>query len=95
MSTDDPWKAAETYTWEQDMARGDWPTPRTAQMPDHPWPDPDNPMLAALLHAARKNIAKGADIEAAMLQLATHSWSEGGIEGYDHGQLDARSPTGQ
>lgn len=93
MSEQDPWKAAETYTWEQDMSRGDWDTPRTAQMPDPPWPGPDNPMLAALLHEARRSIADGTSADMAMLQLATHCWFEGGIEGYDRGQHDARSVT--
>lgn len=92
--TEDPWDAAQTYTWEQDMQRGDWPTPRTAPMPLPPWPDPDNPMLAALLSDARKNIGDGMDVEIAMLQLATHCWFEGGIDGYDRGQHDARG-TGQ
>lgn len=91
MSAQDPWKAAETYTWEQDMKRGNWPTKRTSRMPDPPWPSPDNPMLTALLHDARKNIADGMTTDIAMLQLATHCWFEGGIEGYDRGQHDARS----
>src|SRR4051794_21916932 len=30
MTAHDPWEAAQTYTWEQDMRRGDWPTLRTA-----------------------------------------------------------------
>lgn len=72
MTAEDPWKAAETYTWEQDMARGPWPTQRTSRMPDPPWPSPDNPMLAALLHDARKNMADGMSADVAMLQLATH-----------------------
>lgn len=93
MTERDPWHAAETYTWEQDMRRGSWPTPRTAKMPEEPWPSPDNPMLAALLHEARKN-ADSLGIDAALIQLATHCWFEGGIEGYDRGQRDARETTG-
>ena len=88
MTEHDPWEAAQTYTWEQDMRRGDWPTPRTAKMPEPPWPSADNAMLAALLHDARKIAAK-LGVDAAMLQMATHSWFEGGIEGYDRGQRDA------
>jgi len=91
MSKQNPWDAAETYTWEQDMRRGSWATKRTSQMPDPPWPGTNNPMLAALLHDARKNIADGMAVEMAMVQLATHCWFEGGIEGYDRGQHDARS----
>lgn len=80
---------AQTYTWEQDMRRGSWQTPRMATMPDPPWPSPDNPMLAALLRDARKNI-DALGVDSALVQLATHCWFEGGIEGYDHGQRDAR-----
>lgn len=60
-----------------------------ATMPDPPWPSPDNPMLAALLRDARKNI-DALGVDSALVQLATHCWFEGGIEGYDHGQRDAR-----
>ena len=95
MAEQDPWEAAQTYTWEQDMKRGDWPTPRTAKMPEPPWPDPDNPMLAALLHDAFRNIASGIAVQEAILQLATHCWFEGGIEGYDRGQSDGRSTIGR
>jgi len=90
----DPWKAAQTYAWEQDMARGDWPTQRTSKMPNPPWPHPQNPALAALLDDARKKIADGKDSNLAMVHLATHCWFEGGIEGYDRGQRDARSESG-
>lgn len=48
-------------------------------------------MLAALLHDARKNLGDGMASEGVLLQLATHCWFEGGIEGYDRGQTDARS----
>lgn len=61
------------------MRRGDWPTQRTSRMPNPPWPSPDNPMLAALLHDARRNVAAGMTTDMAMLQLATHCWFEGGI----------------
>lgn len=59
-------------------------------MPAPPWPDPDNPMLEALLADARKNI-ETQGVEAALIQLATHCWFEGGIEGYNRGQVDARA----
>ncbi len=94
MTEQDPWEAAQTYTWEQDMRRWSWPTPRTAKMPEPPWPHPDNPVLAALLHDARKHIDEGMAPEVAMLHLATHCWFEGGIEGYDRGQHDARESPG-
>lgn len=94
VSEQDPWAAAETYTWEQDMQRGDWPTQRTLKMPNPPWPSPNNPMLAALLQDTRKNIAEGMSIDVAILQLATHCWFEGGVEGYDRGQRDAREDAG-
>lgn len=46
-------------------------------------------MLAALLCDARKNI-EALGVDAALIQLATHCWFEGGLEGYDRGQRDAR-----
>jgi len=55
--------------------------------------EPGQPILAALLHDARKNI-DALGIDAALIQLATHAWFEGGIEGYDRGQRDARGLTG-
>ncbi|NGN93177.1 hypothetical protein G5C66_10570 [Nocardioides sp. KC13] len=93
MDRQEAWEAAQTYTWEQDMRRGDWATQRTAKMPEPPWPSPENPILEALLQDARKNVADGMSVDLAMLQLATHCWFEGGIEGYDRGQGDARSET--
>lgn len=95
MSDDeDPWKAAEVWTWEQDMARGPWPTQRTGKMPNPPFPDPANPILKALLHDAHKKLASGADAEVTLAHLAVHAWFEGGIEGYDRGQADARAELG-
>ncbi|UFN45184.1 hypothetical protein [Nocardioides okcheonensis] len=90
MTNQDPWESAQTHTWGQDMKRGEWPTPRTAEMPNPPWPSPNNLMLAALLHDARSSLASGMSVEAVLLQLATHSWFEGGLDGYDTGQHDAR-----
>lgn len=87
--SEDLWKAAETYTWEQDMRRGPWPTQRTAIMPNPPWSAHDNPMLEALLDRAHDDI-ESHGLETALLQLAVHCWFEGGIEGYDRGQADAR-----
>ncbi|WP_341229451.1 hypothetical protein [Nocardioides salarius] len=46
-------------------------------------------MLATLLRDALKNI-DALGVDAALIQLATHCWFEGGIEGYDRGQRDAR-----
>lgn len=31
MTEQDPWEAAQTYTREQDVRRGDWPTLRAAK----------------------------------------------------------------
>lgn len=81
MTDKERWKAAKTYSWEQDMRLRDWPTQRVGQMPDPSWPSVENPMLAALLHDGRKNIANGMSVDVAMLQLATHCWFEGGVEG--------------
>ncbi|MET0914567.1 MAG: hypothetical protein ABWY81_00010 [Jiangellaceae bacterium] len=66
---------------QQDMRRGDWPTKRTSRMPDPPLAEPRHPMLAALLHDARTNIAAGMTTDIAVLQLATHCY----FEGYDRG----------
>jgi hypothetical protein len=40
------------------------------------------------------NIAAGLGADAVMIQLATRSWFEGGIEGYDRGQGDAHGRGG-
>lgn len=52
------------------MKRGDWETQRSAHMPHPPWPEPNNPILAALLYDARNNVADGMPVDMAMLQLA-------------------------
>lgn len=84
------WQAACVYATEQDSSRGDWASPCRSKMPNPPWPTTDNPVLRALLDQARGHVEdKGVD--AALLHLATHCWFEGGIEGYDRGQRDARS----
>lgn len=84
------WAAAWNHVSEQDRRRGPWVSPRRGEMPEPPWPATDNPVLWALLDQARHHvIEKGWD--AALLHLATHSWFEGGIEGYDRGQRDARA----
>jgi hypothetical protein len=77
---------------EQDANRGDWPNPRDADQPQPPWPADDSPVLRYLLHKAEASMAAGMDRTAAMLQLAVHAWFEGGIENYDRGQRDARTP---
>lgn len=78
----------------QDQERGAWPRLRGVPMggrPSAPWPEKDNPVLAYLLEEARKD-ARELDTDTAMIQLAVHAWFEGHIEGYDHGQRDARTP---
>lgn len=84
--------AAMARAEEQDRRRGSWPSPRAAAMPNPPWPHRDSAMLKFLLAKARASIDAGMDIDTALLQLATHAWFEGGIEGYDRGQADARRP---
>lgn len=73
----------------QDAARGDWPSPRKAEMPNPPYPDPDSAVMEFLVHQAMGKIAEGEDIFSAVTYLAAHSWFEGGIEGYDRGRADA------
>lgn len=51
------------------------------------------PDLRALLDQARQNVVDEG-VETALLHLATHCWFEGGVEGYDRGQRDARSELG-
>jgi hypothetical protein len=76
----------------QDHTRGDWTSPREATQPNPPWPDEDNPMMRFLLAKAIASVEAGMERDIAMLQLAAHAWFEGGIEGYDRGQRDARRP---
>ncbi|MFI7448029.1 hypothetical protein ACIBQX_11075 [Nonomuraea sp. NPDC049714] len=77
---------------EQDRQRGDWPSPREEIAPAPPWPDSDNPILRLLLWKAVERIKNGMPADKAMLDLAVHAWFEGGIDGYDRGQRDARRP---
>ena len=74
----------------QDIARGDWPSPRDSERPHPPWPADDEPILWFLVDKARASIEAGTDLEATLLYLAAHAWFEGGIENYDRGQWDAR-----
>ncbi|XVX21471.1 hypothetical protein ACQP1U_06275 [Actinomycetota bacterium] len=83
------WNAAWTHVSEQDRQRGPWVSPRRGEMPEPPWPATDNPVLRALLDQARRNLQVDG-VETALIHLATHAWFEGGIEGYDRGQRDAR-----
>lgn len=83
----DPMLAAKD---QQDADRGDWPSPRDHRQPEPPWPAEDNPVLRYLLWTAKASVAAGMDPEVAMLQLAVHTWFEGGIAGHDGGQRDAR-----
>lgn len=83
--------AVLTETTRQDVDRGDWPSPRTAQQPDAPWPATNSPIFAYLLQKASASIAAGMPVREACITLAAHSWFEGGIENYDRGQVDARS----
>lgn len=75
-----------------DAARGGWTSPREARMPDPPWPAHDDPMLWFLIEKANASLDAGMDPSIALRQLAVHAWFEGGIDGYDRGQADARRP---
>ncbi|WP_214319413.1 hypothetical protein [Nonomuraea sediminis] len=80
------------YVENQDLQRGDWQSPRAGEMPAPPWPDQDNPTLRFLLWKADQRVRNGMPPSQVMLDLAVHAWFEGGIEGYDRGQRDARKP---
>jgi len=77
---------------KQNEARGDWGNPRENDMPQVPWPEVGNPALRYLLHKFTASVDAGMDLETAATSLAAHSWFEGGVAGYDHGQADARRP---
>lgn len=79
----------QQFAARQDAERGDWPSPRTTPQGTPPWPEPDNDMLRYLLWKAEASIKAGMDVELALLQLAVHTWFEGGIENYDRGRQDA------
>ncbi|MEV0994707.1 hypothetical protein [Nonomuraea sp. NPDC050202] len=49
-------------------------------------------MLRFLLWKAARRIERGMPVNQALLDLAVHAWFEGGVEGYDRGQRDARKP---
>lgn len=82
-------QAIRRYTVQQDLGRGDWPSPRRTPQGTPPWPTSQNPMLRYLLWKARASIDAGMDVELALLQLAVHAWFEGGVENYDRGRVDA------
>jgi hypothetical protein len=77
---------------KQNQDRGDWGNPRDNEMPDVPWPEVGSPALRYLLHKFRASVEAGMDVETAATSLAVHSWFEGGVAGYDRGQVDARRP---
>lgn len=75
----------------QDADRGDWSSPRSAEMPNPPWPAPDNPALEYLVGGALSWLDDGRDTREVLQWLATRAWFEGGVEGYDRGRRDAVS----
>jgi hypothetical protein len=76
---------------EQDANRGDWGSPRTAEMPNPPWPAQDNPALEYLVNGALSWLDDGRDTREVVRWLAAHAWFEGGVEAYDRGRRDAAS----
>jgi hypothetical protein len=74
----------------QDDARGDWPGSRYAELPEAPWASAGHPMVGHLLETFLTNTASGMNLKVAAVSLALNSWFEGGFEGYDRGQRDAR-----
>lgn len=84
-------RAMLRWVGKQDAERGPWESQRRKKMPDPPFPDPDNPMLKYLLEQAVQQLTTGDEtINNVLTHLAVHAWYEGGIEGYDRGQRDAR-----
>jgi hypothetical protein len=83
--------AVLTEMTRQDVDRGEWVSPRTAQQPDPPWPATSSPIFAYLLQKAAASIAAGMPVRDACITLAAHSWFEGGIENYDRGEVHGRS----
>lgn len=63
-----------------------WPSPRTGDMPEPPWPSQGNPMLEYLLMRAADDA--GLDLEGALLRLGTYAWMEGHVEGYDRAMTE-------
>ncbi len=89
---DDIAQPAMRIVEDQDASRGDWLSPRDRTIPEPPWPDENSPMLRFLLWKAARRIERGMPVNEALLDLAVHAWFEGGVEGYDRGQRDARKP---
>ncbi|GAA0612077.1 helix-turn-helix domain-containing protein [Kribbella sandramycini] len=85
--------AVLAWSDSQEQKRGNWPDPRKAQQPQPPWPSQDNPVMRYLLWKADAYIEAGVDPVEVMVDLAVTAWFEGGVEGYDRGQHDARRPS--
>lgn len=78
--------AVVTEMTRQDVERGGWASPRTAQQPDAPWPATDSTIFTYLLQKAAASIVAGMPVREACVTLAAHSWFEGGVENYDREQ---------
>jgi hypothetical protein len=76
----------------QDRERGNWASPREVNQPQAPGPTRTVPVLRYLLFEAEASVEAGMDVGTTMLHLAVHAWFEGGVEDYDRGQRDARTP---
>jgi hypothetical protein len=59
--------AVLTEMTRQDVDRGEWVSPRTAQQPDPPWPATSSPIFAYLLQKAAASIAAGMPVRDACI----------------------------
>ena len=64
---------------------------RTAEMPEPPWPDTDNPMLRYLLQGAEAMLKRGTEPREVLLQALVHGWSEGFMAAFDTMQAHLRA----
>ncbi|WP_222847642.1 helix-turn-helix domain-containing protein [Nocardioides dongxiaopingii] len=76
----------------QDLEPRTWANPRDAQLTEAPWPVREDPMVLFLVYQAVAAVEAGASLTDSIRRLAVRAWFEGGVEGYDLGQRDARRP---
>jgi hypothetical protein len=92
---DDLAELLKAYLDDQDRRRGPWQTLRGAPQPEPPFPAHGNPMLAFLFAQFEQRYHAGENLEDAVVDAIVHAWYEGHIEGYDHGQRQARAIYGR